>query len=173
MIPVDQEFRWGAGSPGQPCGDCFRACLASVLEAPLSRIPHFMDMTMGMSGKHGGRHARRLARQWLRDELDIDLASIDPTSSPVQDFPFVVSVREAKHFVVMSPDGSVYHDPNPNRRSAPRLVPAEGDDWLAIVTPYDPPPDEWQRILDNDLLTWRDRLPEFYEMLVFGDAEAA
>ncbi len=41
MIPVKQEFKH---NPPESTGDCFRACLATVLEMPLADVPHFAEL---------------------------------------------------------------------------------------------------------------------------------
>jgi len=38
--PVQQRYHRGREIDGVP-GDCFRACIASILELPLSAVPHF------------------------------------------------------------------------------------------------------------------------------------
>jgi len=43
MRPVDQTIL--AGDSGPHKGDCFRACVASILELPIEAVPHFMEMS--------------------------------------------------------------------------------------------------------------------------------
>lgn len=40
MIPIDQTL-FGDGSDGTEPGNCFAACIASLLEVPLSKVPNF------------------------------------------------------------------------------------------------------------------------------------
>ena len=81
MRHLDQIYRHGVGPRGVPCGDCFRTCLAMLLDAPDPEyVPHFVDMTMGM--RRGGYHTQRLARQWLRDEYGLDLVSVRAEDLP-------------------------------------------------------------------------------------------
>lgn len=47
MKPVDQEFLHDKAAGVE--GDCFRAVLASVLELPISQVPHFAALTTGVS----------------------------------------------------------------------------------------------------------------------------
>jgi len=42
MTPVDQEFLHSP-EPGAPKGDCFRACLATILDLPIAEVPHVVD----------------------------------------------------------------------------------------------------------------------------------
>ena len=41
MIPVDQIY-FGDGRDGTTPGDCFRCCVASIMELPRERVPHFL-----------------------------------------------------------------------------------------------------------------------------------
>jgi hypothetical protein len=38
MTPVDQEFLKERGEPG----DCWRACIATILGLPLAEVPHIL-----------------------------------------------------------------------------------------------------------------------------------
>lgn len=40
MIPVDQTI-FGDGENGRPVGNCWQACVASLLDLPLDKVPHF------------------------------------------------------------------------------------------------------------------------------------
>lgn len=40
MRPIDQTI-YGDGEEGRPVGNCFQACVASMLELPLDEVPHF------------------------------------------------------------------------------------------------------------------------------------
>jgi len=42
MIPIDQSILHDPDNGKN--GDCWRACLASVLELPIEKVPHFGDM---------------------------------------------------------------------------------------------------------------------------------
>jgi hypothetical protein len=44
-------------------GDCFRACIASIVERPAREVPHFFD---GLVGSGDGDEGVRRAREWLR-----------------------------------------------------------------------------------------------------------
>jgi hypothetical protein len=45
MIPVDQEFLHSTEPDGER-GDCFRACVASLLDVPREYVPHFMSRAL-------------------------------------------------------------------------------------------------------------------------------
>lgn len=40
MIPLDQTIN-GDGKNGNPVGNCWQACVASLLDLPLDQVPHF------------------------------------------------------------------------------------------------------------------------------------
>lgn len=60
MIPVDQQFLHDPAN-GQE-GDCFRACIASILELPIEDVPHFAQLTGGRSEDFWN-----MAYDWLED----------------------------------------------------------------------------------------------------------
>jgi hypothetical protein len=58
MTPVDQEFKH---SPDQGVnGDCQRAVIASLLDLPLSAVPHFLEGLTTDSDAHGNEFERRV-----------------------------------------------------------------------------------------------------------------
>jgi len=40
MIPLDQTI-YGDGENGRSVGNCWQACIASMLDLPLDKVPHF------------------------------------------------------------------------------------------------------------------------------------
>lgn len=64
MKPVFQENI----TAGQ--GDCFSACLASLLELPLAEVPKFRKETSG------GTEMMAAARQWCKEHLDLSIVTI-------------------------------------------------------------------------------------------------
>jgi hypothetical protein len=51
MTPVDQEFLKERGE----VGDCWRACLATVLDLPIANVPHIILEAYAAVGIHGMR----------------------------------------------------------------------------------------------------------------------
>jgi len=103
--PVDQQF---LNDPENgTVGDCFRACIASVLEVPIEAVPHFAILGSRwqsvLSGYLGG-----LSR-------DVEWAQGDPPHG-VWAIATVQSPRNAdvKHSVIYR-DGVMVHDPHPSR----------------------------------------------------------
>ena len=106
MIPVEQTRL------GYPNGNCFNACIASVLERPLEEIP---DLMLGTDGK--GKGWWPLYQQWFREQ------GFEATAYLYDDiwFPRGYSLMSAQsprgdflHSVVCL-DGNVVWDPHPQR----------------------------------------------------------
>ncbi len=105
MIPVDQEFLHDpeVGS----VGDCFRACIASVLELPIAAVPHFALL--------GNRwqfvlncYLAGLSREieWAQGVPPDGIWAIATVQSPRN--------SDVKHSVIFR-DGVIVHDPHPSR----------------------------------------------------------
>lgn len=142
MIPVDQTT-FGDGSDGKEPGNCFAACLASVLELPLSEVPNFMTEyePVGWFLK---------AQRWLggRGLAILDLHYEDGAPDEFWTLPVVQpgqiwiaagmanrDGREIRHCVVMrGPEREMLHDPNPlfGRAGIKRV------DALTFIMPLDP-----------------------------------
>lgn len=114
MTPVDQEFLHRA-IPGQE-GDCFRACVASILELPREDVPHFAQLTAGSSSAAFWN----MAYDWLeargyeyvyrnrrgRAELGKDDYQIMVGPSPR---------GNGTYHAVVGQGGTIIHDPHPSR----------------------------------------------------------
>lgn len=118
MKPVDQtQF-------GVPNGNCFSACVASILELPLDEVPFFM-------GSEGDWFDD--LNDWLRDRglYAIRFAFSDKYTFYPAGYYIVggVSPRnpDALHAVVALGD-KVVHDPNPARQGVKKWV-----DWIVIM----------------------------------------
>ena len=108
---VDQEFL--SDPDNGVLGDCWRACIATILGLPGSVVPHFVR-------DHGD--------EWLEATEDWLVANghprlyYFPTRFPITDLlrPFVILVgpspRGVAHAVVADADtGEMVHDPHPSR----------------------------------------------------------
>ena len=89
MTPVSQRIlaspKRGDGHNGLGiAGDCFRACVATILDLPYEGVPHFCHYSDGrlalepedddpLTEEHGGLWWRR-TRRWLRTNHDLDAA---------------------------------------------------------------------------------------------------
>lgn len=111
MIPVDQEFTHNFDI-GQH-GDCFRACIASVLEVPRSEVPHFAQEAKGDAATFWNSAMDWLeARGWeyvhVPSETDARLLSPHFISGPSPRGNGVVHM-------VIGLNGAIAHDPHPAR----------------------------------------------------------
>lgn len=140
---------------GLDVGDCYRACLASILDD--ATVPHFAAIE-GPEQPGAGPVWWSQARQWLRAEYGIDTASFDIT----EDVPTPLHVLGGDetsawqrhgigtvqsprgpftHAVVVNLDGEVVHDPHPSRASmlapliAVDLFFAIDDEWNPLIQP--------------------------------------
>ena len=127
MIPVYQTL-FGDGSDGTPCGNCFAACIASLLELPLDALPNFCAL-------EGWREA---TDRWLGDRgfFYLDVAP-GPGFSPETAFGragyHIMSgpgPRGLRHSVV-GRAGRMVHDPHPSGDG----VIAEEYDFLIPLDP--------------------------------------
>lgn len=111
MIPVKQTKRGGADVPPEERGDCWSACLASILEVPIEAVPvphsddpehHWWDATQAALAPHGYRvvaASRSVypSGYWIAAVPSKNLGTHDDG-------------RPVPHVVVMD-DGYVAHDP--------------------------------------------------------------
>lgn len=105
MTPVDQEF---INDPeNSQIGDCFRACIASVLEVPIAAVPHF-----ALLGNRWSRVADFYCESLGRELLWADGVPPDNLNAIVT----VQSPRNSdiKHSVIYF-NGVMVHDPHPDK----------------------------------------------------------
>jgi hypothetical protein len=128
VIPVDQT------TFGMPGGNCFSACVASILELPISEVPYFMEPPPGCE------HApAEPCGCWWSGFLDW-LAARGLTSHYFKagDYPWSghppgysiaggLNASAGLPHAVVALDGAQVHDPNPNR-----LGLAAVDDYFVI-----------------------------------------
>lgn len=112
---------------GERIGDCFRCCIAAVLQRPAIEVPHFVEI-----GEQTGKSADALAQKWLHEQgywlLKSDVTSLygPPfyisryAEDPVDVLPVICcgpTVRSKKptntHCVVMDGE-TVLYDPHPS-----------------------------------------------------------
>lgn len=116
MIPVTQTKRGGPDVPADERGDCFDACLASVLEVAIEDVPcPHVDEWWDTAQESVGRHGHRLV--YLSDG-PLTAAEVGEWLGPVHWIAAVDSlnlgVRDGKpvqHVIVMRGD-EVAHDPS-------------------------------------------------------------
>lgn len=111
MKPVDQEFLHDAKN--NVIGDCFRACIASILEVPIDAVPHFVLLGSRWSKVMNG-YLEALSKdiEWVKGTPPDGVWAIATVKSPR----FLDGQRELLHSVIWR-DGKVVHDPHPSRAS--------------------------------------------------------
>lgn len=134
-------------------GDCWRACIASILEMKSDDVPNFV----ALAGKRFGEDPHALALEWLRERgvALLECHGRDPKdafnwrmlpgvfcilSVPSQKFP-----KECTHAVVgqwrehpENPDCTqivIVHDPNPGNKPYPVDVKINGITYLVPMRP--------------------------------------
>jgi hypothetical protein len=118
MIPVRQtilaatERDDGHDTAGRP-GDCLRACVASLLELPANRVPHFAEDDDWWGFLAGWCRARGLAA----DLVSTDAVTATPAAFPHHVIATGPSPRgDWAHCVVVDTTigGLMVHDPHPS-----------------------------------------------------------
>lgn len=118
MIPMDQTLFLDEN--GKDIGNCYIACMASLLERPIGAIPNFVD-------DYEDWEWFDRCRRWCREELGMDILAIDfNASSP--DFKlhgFWIAVGETEfsecNHAVIYYDDNMVHDPHPRKGGISRL----------------------------------------------------
>lgn len=105
MIPIDQEHLHDPEAG--VLGDCFRACIASVLEVPIAAVPHFALLGSRWSQVADG-YLAALGREllWEKGDPPHDVWTIVTVKSP--------RGSDLKHSVIYY-GGEMVHDPHPSR----------------------------------------------------------
>jgi hypothetical protein len=124
MRPVDQT------TFGFPGGNCFSACVASLLEVPLEDVPQFMGDTLDDDSTWYERF-----REWLAPRSLYPLC-LKLGSEWVPPGFHILSGRSPRHATalhsVIALDARVVHDPHPSRAGL-----ATRDDVIVLI-PMDP-----------------------------------
>jgi len=111
VIAVDQDV-FGNGQDGTRPGNCWQACVASLLEFPLSKVPHFAELyptswwpeTQDFVATETGLRIECFMPDARTDEGGFMIAS---GQSPRGDFLHAV--------VINGFTGEIVHDPHPSR----------------------------------------------------------
>ena len=140
---IPKQTIFGFGEPGSTSGDCWRCCVAALVNRPASEVPHFVAQA-----KAEDRHAVSLTNAWLTKNgyWFIDLVEYSSVSAPrhsgdeIAPIPYMavgVTVRSKNdrqtHVVVMILDKVVY-DPHPSEAGllaiTQRYLVAPIPEWL-------------------------------------------
>lgn len=106
MKPVDQEYL--SGNDKNIPGDCVRACVASILELPREKVPHFVQI--------GDTWWLHEFEDWLIERR----IALMVLSHQTFEFPTIVvgdSPRDPQKIshAVIEQSGKIIHDPHPSR----------------------------------------------------------
>ncbi len=135
-------------------GDCYCTCIAALLGAKLpNQVPHFTHLALVAEAAAGHPlpwEHERLARHWLRNEMDADLALLDIEAAMDTGAPYLVAVASKtgpwSHVVVAQGDAVVVDPSAWMRDSDPTggFTLEDCSDGLAevLARPYEPGPDE-------------------------------
>lgn len=108
MTPVKQSKLYCAD--GIHNGNCFAACVASLLDLPLWMVPPFEDMF-----GRGGSVWRVRADEWLERMFKLEIEDALPDAADLPEFYIAngPSSRGVMHSVIYS-GGNLVHDPHPS-----------------------------------------------------------
>jgi hypothetical protein len=107
--PVIQTVH-GIGPDGLPQGNCFPACIASIMKLPIDKVPFFTTETQGAQIDD--------ANGWLRQfNLRLNMRPYRAGAKSNHCLARGVSPRFPSHFhMVVWKDDSMVHDPHPDQR---------------------------------------------------------
>jgi len=129
MIPIDQT-RFGCHDPNEPAntapGNCWTACLASILELPLSEIPDELEFWKdGMKPLDSWIPYQKKTHLWLHNKdiviVEVRMSSVFYTG-PEECFDMYCilsgpSPRNSKvNHAVVGKGNQIVHDPHPSRK---------------------------------------------------------
>jgi hypothetical protein len=128
MTPVKQTKLYG--KDGIHNGNCYAACLASLLDLPLWMVPPFEDMF----GRGGEYHKR--TQEWLGRMFGLQLEDTDDLCSAELPEFYMASGPGARgvHHAVIYSGGKLVHDPHP---SGDGILSVE---WCWYLKPVEPAP---------------------------------
>ena len=114
-------------------GDCFRACIASIFEFPIDKIPNFWEQTQKPS------EFWKLYDKWLEEKFRVRTVSLEYSKGLTDDLRRILCVAigdsprgvNRGHAVVWK--GKIIHDPFPDGKGL-----KGNPECLILFVPYDP-----------------------------------
>lgn len=142
MTPIYQDITNHCPAEGR-YGNCVQASIASILDLPLSSVPHFSEGN-DLPAPDGGYEESRRINRWLKnrglvmveigfsaDSLKDWQAVFDRTGAEFYHLMCGVSSRGFNHMTV-GKNGRVIHDPHPE---GGELLPYNGTYSIGFLTP--------------------------------------
>lgn len=117
MTPVIQEFTLDQAEKGIR-GDCVRAAVASILDLPLSEVPHFLQLQTDGGPNwwlqlHAWLHHRGLAMYEVYEDVDPEPGEYYIAAGP-SPRGYVSSTEYRTLHAVVYRDEQLAHDPHPD-----------------------------------------------------------
>ena len=112
MTPLDQTI-YGTGENGKPPGNCWQTCVASLLDLPLTQVPHFIE--------RAPRTWYRSTRRFVVKHTGMDLGCFAPKFPLTEPGQYVIGVGPSPrgaflHAVILDGvTGALMHDPHHSR----------------------------------------------------------
>lgn len=131
MKPVNQTL-FGDGSDGTECGNCFPACLASIIEYPLRDIPNFCE-----DQKHWFQNCNIWLSEFGLSYFDCKMG-IDDLEYNSKHWGYHLICGESARGIlhnVVGKKGKIVHDPHPSNAG---LI-GKPEDWsYGLILMRDP-----------------------------------
>lgn len=126
MIPVAQTRFGGPDAPSEEAGNCYAACVASILELPIDELP---DATPDQAG---GEEWQEVWGRWFRGRglITYNLVRGEGNDAPFAGYTIgsVASRHGDYDHAVVCRDGEVVWDPNARNADEP-YDPSEVKSW--------------------------------------------
>ncbi len=112
MIPLDQTI-YGDGENGRSVGNCWQACIASMLDLPLDKVPHF--------ALESGENWYPDTREFVIKQINMDLRCFIPLFPHTPSGGYVIGSGPSprgsfNHSVIFDGfTGELVHDPHFSR----------------------------------------------------------
>jgi hypothetical protein len=114
IIPVDQEFLHDPENG--VCGDCMRACIATILSVPRHEVPHFLhdDCDAVEFGLRVQRYLKSFGL-FLMDVGAFDFGLVMTRETPDVFHLIYGHTERGTYHAVVGKNGQVFHDPHPSK----------------------------------------------------------
>ena len=130
MKPIDQDVF------GAPDGNCFTACVASLLRIPLDEVRDIEELYRNGSREHYAGDAQAFSKAWAEIQRALAVrfgVTVACFQSPHAPSGYCMAAGKSPrgdfgHYVVVL-DGELAHDPHPSRDGLDGPI----EDWTVLV----------------------------------------